>query len=39
MILKANAAKGPLSVEGRVVSSPVLGSIPLIAGTSVGAGM
>ncbi|MNY80924.1 hypothetical protein D3C86_2222150 [compost metagenome] len=38
MILKARAAKGASSDEGRTSSSLVSGWTPLMAGTSVGAG-
>ena len=39
MILNANAENGSSSEEGRVVSSSVPGTTPLIAGMSIGAGM
>lgn len=38
MILNARAAIGASSLDSRVISSPVFGSVPLTAGTSVGAG-
>lgn len=36
--LNARAAIGASSLDSRVISSPVFGSVPLTAGTSVGAG-
>ncbi len=39
MILNANAENGSSSEEGRVVSSSVPGTTPLIGGMSIGAGM